>query len=57
MASAVYQRVAHALAVTRETKLAFPSVLMEIRGRHAGEDVTTLTVRDEPLFRDGSTLR
>jgi len=53
MPSALYQRVAHALAVTRETRLAFPSILMGIRGRQTADDTATLILKDDPTFRDG----
>jgi acyl-coenzyme A thioesterase PaaI-like protein len=53
MPSCLYQRVAHALAITRETRLAFPSVFMGIQGRQTGDDTAVLMLKDDPIFRDG----
>ena len=56
--SALYQRVEHSLLVSRQAKLAFPSVFMGITGRPSGDTDgdggAVLTFKDDATFRDST---
>lgn len=51
--SSLYQRVQRTLAISREAKLSFPAVFMNISGRPTGDEEVMVAFKEDDTFRDG----
>ncbi len=54
MHSALYQRVERSLLISREARLAFPTVFMGATGRPAGDGAAVMTFKNDATFADGT---
>ena len=54
MYSALYQRVERSLLISREARLAFPTVFMGATGRPAGDGAAVMTFKNDATFADGT---
>lgn len=52
--SPLQQRVLRALAISRQTKRAFPGAFLGFNGRHTGSESLELNLPDDALWRDGA---
>lgn len=48
------RRVERALLICREARLAFPGAFMEIAGHPTGQDSLVVSLKDDPILRDGA---
>lgn len=48
------RRVKRALLLCREAKLAFPGAFMDIAGHPTGQDSVIVSLKDDPIFRNGA---